>query len=86
MTKGTTGNVNEGKDRDGMAFQVGVDSSQGEELFLLHETVVGPDGVKDRGSMTLGEDESVRSEVLGVLRFIMHTRFVEMEDGEELSS
>ena len=86
MTEGTGGDINEFLSGGGVTFKIGVDLSEGEELFLGQETVLSPDGVEEGSGMTLGHDESIGSVILGVLGIIVETRFVEMENSKEFSS
>jgi uncharacterized protein YrrD len=85
LSEGSGGYVNEVESGDGVTFKLTVDVTESLEGFLGEETIVSPADVKDGGVVTLGKDEFIVGKVLGVLRVVVHTGFVEEKDGQELS-
>jgi len=85
LSEGSGGYVNEVESGDGVTFKLTVDVTESLEGFLGEETIMNPADVKDGGVVTLGKDEFIIGKVLGVLRVVVHTGFVEEKDSQELS-
>lgn len=86
LTKRSSSGIDEVELGSWVTFEGRIDLSQGQDLVSGDVAVSIPAGIEDWGSMSLGQDQSVTGEVLGVVGVVMKTVGGEMEGSEDFSS
>lgn len=86
MTKRSGGSIDEVELGGWVTFEGGIDLSQGEDLVSGDVTISVLAGIENGGGMSLGQDQSVTSEILGVIGDVMETVGGEVKSGEDFSS